>query len=514
MELSFSWINATHKKIFLILVFAFILKCLLASIVPLFGDEAYYVYWGTHFFGGYYDHPPMIGWWEYAALYFSNALMVIRLPMIISVTLIAIALYFFVVRYAPKKTSLFIAALWFFSPITFLEVFAAPDILLLFFSFFSSMVFFIAFENFKKNQKKTANLLFLCTGILWGCAFLSKYFAIFILPAYLLYFYINRQTPFIWLGIIYCLLGATPFVLQHIYWNYTHCWSTFYFHLHRYDNYSYKPLVNAFTFLLFFTMYAMPLCLVDALRKEEVTHYISLKKYSFYMWIIPALCFLITALIGKSQGLHWYFFIFPYFFIWLGLRLSPNTLKRRLFQTGAATTVIYLIVLGIFLFPPKTLTRYLTNHYQVDAQFIINEKDFMKKIIPYLKDVDLVVFKSYSTASVFNHALMRYKDTIDHHLAVGVLNLGKYGRVFDTTVDYNAFDRKNVLFVLNNPSNFTLYFKQVTKIKIPIGNKSNLSDIPLTKGVDFNAQKYIIDLVRPQLDKFYSPGCQLPQCNG
>ena len=48
--------------------FLLFLKVLLAIVFPVFGDEAYYFYWGSHFSQGYYDLPPMVGWWLWPVL--------------------------------------------------------------------------------------------------------------------------------------------------------------------------------------------------------------------------------------------------------------------------------------------------------------------------------------------------------------------------------------------------------------------------------------------------------------
>ena len=45
------------------LLAALIFKILLASLIPITGDEAYFIVWGRNPDLGFYDHPPMIGWW-------------------------------------------------------------------------------------------------------------------------------------------------------------------------------------------------------------------------------------------------------------------------------------------------------------------------------------------------------------------------------------------------------------------------------------------------------------------
>ena len=54
-----------------------------AAVLPLTGDEGYFVFWGEHPAGGYYDHPPMVGWWLTGLLAVSRAEWVLRLPALV-----------------------------------------------------------------------------------------------------------------------------------------------------------------------------------------------------------------------------------------------------------------------------------------------------------------------------------------------------------------------------------------------------------------------------------------------
>ena len=52
------------RRILLVaLAVATLLKFALAAALPLTGDEVYFFLWGKYPDYGYYDHPPMVGWW-------------------------------------------------------------------------------------------------------------------------------------------------------------------------------------------------------------------------------------------------------------------------------------------------------------------------------------------------------------------------------------------------------------------------------------------------------------------
>lgn len=52
-------------------------------VLPMTGDEAYFVLWGEHPAGGYYDHPPMVGWWLTGLLAVGRAEWLLRLPVLL-----------------------------------------------------------------------------------------------------------------------------------------------------------------------------------------------------------------------------------------------------------------------------------------------------------------------------------------------------------------------------------------------------------------------------------------------
>jgi len=70
-----------HFIAFLLAVLLF--RCWFSYVLPLTGDEAYFVLWGEHPAGGYYDHPPMIGWWLSVLLQMSRAEWLLRLPSVL-----------------------------------------------------------------------------------------------------------------------------------------------------------------------------------------------------------------------------------------------------------------------------------------------------------------------------------------------------------------------------------------------------------------------------------------------
>ena len=53
---------------------------MLAYVIPMSGDEAYFIIWAKHLDFGYYDHPPMVGWFLHLMLYLGSSEVILRLP--------------------------------------------------------------------------------------------------------------------------------------------------------------------------------------------------------------------------------------------------------------------------------------------------------------------------------------------------------------------------------------------------------------------------------------------------
>lgn len=503
--------------IFVILCASVLLKCILAHIVPIMGDEAYYVYWGRHVYGGYYDHPPMIGWWEALFSPLSNASWWLRMPMILTMLSIAVATGVWLSQFRDKKIAYLIAGIWFFSPLYFMEVFVITDVPLLAFTFFASLLFFKATESSTATHGHQAKILFLCAGILWGCAFLSKYFAVFMIPAYGWYLYVDCKERRVW-PILFFILGAAPFCLQHLYWNYTHCWETLYFQIHQHDSASepYKPFTYLGLFLIYLSVYITPIWWRDlffaytAKKKRSPIH-----RYSFLMWFIPCLGFAITTVLGKAQGLHWYFFIFPYFYIWIGLGLSASVLKRRFIQMISLTGVIYIATILFLAFPPQVFTHYLIQRYGYSAQLSINPQGVIKQIKPELQGMDAVLLINYATSSVFELELMR--DTgkpLSTLPIIGVFNnRSRFGHVPDSIIDFNQLAGKNILFILKNPMDLKAYFNTVEEKTLTIYHPDQTTPVYIIKGFGFHAKPYMTEIVKPIINQYYWSTCRLESMN-
>ena len=70
--------NKINNTFAVILSTTLALKLILSVWFPVTGDEAYFTLWGKFPDYGFYDHPPMLGWWLTAQLWFGDALWWLR----------------------------------------------------------------------------------------------------------------------------------------------------------------------------------------------------------------------------------------------------------------------------------------------------------------------------------------------------------------------------------------------------------------------------------------------------
>src|SRR5512133_2041171 len=74
----------------------------LAAAMPITGDEAYFIDWGRIPDWGFYDHPPMIGWWLAALLAVSDSEWWLRLPATLQPAVLSLAVGWAVARLWPE----------------------------------------------------------------------------------------------------------------------------------------------------------------------------------------------------------------------------------------------------------------------------------------------------------------------------------------------------------------------------------------------------------------------------
>jgi 4-amino-4-deoxy-L-arabinose transferase-like glycosyltransferase len=208
-----------------------ILRFVLAGVVPLSADEAYYWMWSRHLGPGYLDHPPAIAWMtRLGTLFFGDTSFGVRFGPVLASALATI----FVVRAAEDLTGdLYLAALSaLFFNLTLMvgvEMLAAtPDAPALLAS--SALLWAVA-----RLQATGNGRWWLAVGAIGGLALLSKFTAFFLAGGVFLWLIVERDarrwfaSPWLYGGIVLALIVALPNLL----WNAQHDFATYRFQFAR-----------------------------------------------------------------------------------------------------------------------------------------------------------------------------------------------------------------------------------------------------------------------------------------
>ena len=232
-----SRLNLLSKDSFVLRAFLFslIVKFTLAYLLPVVGDESYYLVWGQNLKLSYFDHPPAVAWmtWISNLLYLILPLswhwLSIRLPFIILSSLTF--LVWMKAYLLEEKTNLNVnqfAVLYFLNPILGLGgIFATPDVPLLFF-------WSLAYYCILKIRETQSINWYSFLGVSLGLGFCSKYHII-ILPLSILIslFFLKElkiiQIKKLWYTFIFGFLFSLPVVIC----NYQNDWSSFLFQLNH-----------------------------------------------------------------------------------------------------------------------------------------------------------------------------------------------------------------------------------------------------------------------------------------
>src|SRR5664279_774590 len=231
-----------------LLVVTLIFRFWLAAVLPITGDEAYFIWWGWKPDWGFYDHPPMIGWWLAALLQLNDAEWWLRLPVILQPALLALGVYWALPRLiagVSDERRLWVALLVLLAPVNVWNVFITTDTPLIYFSVFSGLAWIRA-------SRDDAPRWYLAAGLLLAGAVLSIYFAAILGFAYLVDVLRRRKAgAFAGLAIAYaCTLPALALMA---WWNSGHCWPNYMFNFvnrHADAGWSLKtPLLYALSLL-------------------------------------------------------------------------------------------------------------------------------------------------------------------------------------------------------------------------------------------------------------------------
>lgn len=409
-----------------------LLKIALALAVPLTNDEAYYYQQAIQPALGYRDHPPMAAWFLYPFLLLGKSEWVIRLPAILSSTLVGAGIYLLLREHDAARAGA-IALLYLVSPLNILFVPYTSDTPLYLFSFLSGFFFYRA-------VREERSLWYVLSGIFLGISFLSKYLSVFLGASYLLYFLSARKDRRRLRGAALLLLSAAPFLAQNLYWNYTHSWANVLFNLvnrnagERFD--LRNVALHALTQLYLVTPPVLYLLYRERKRMAERFRGSPLQVFAF-LFLVPMAIFTALSTV-KSIGVHWAVSFYPYLYLSLFAATGTERIAGAIRGMGLFTAA-HIAILAVLLALP--LSAFRQTKYYGDLVFLLKGPEVAAELRPFGKEY------TFSSTSYAQAARLSFY-TGRHFLVFGA---GSYhGRADDLWTDFRLLEGKNILVFSKN----------------------------------------------------------------
>jgi len=470
------------------------IKIMIALMLPITGDEAYFIVWGKHLDYGYYDHPPMVGWWLTALMQVSDHQLWLRSPAILITTLIGLSIFFLVRPYG-KTNAVIASGLYWLAPANLITPLITTDTPLIFWSFLSGVSFY-------KAQRHDHLGWYLLAGLFLGLAFYSKFFAGLLGIAYLLYllFFVRRGLkPYA--GLLLVIIGTLPFIGLNLLWNYNNCWNNYLFNLqNRTTDYSFSIWSIVKYLLLLLYLVTPPIVFYIWRRPEKVREALTKGGTGLFLalFLIPIVLFVAVST-GKSVGLHWLFSFYPFLFIALPSLLHFGQLRVCFyFMWGFGLLHVLGFVILLFMLPGLFKDDEVT--YKELVYTLKTEK--LLGMINSIRLQTQLATPSYSESSLLSYY------TREHVIVLGVGS--HHGRQDDLLTDYSRLDGTSMAIVSfsdKDISQYARYFTGFTKVVLPIEGTRFYLGI----GTGFKSEIYNKEVIEVVKDKYYKIPAWLPR---
>lgn len=407
----------------------FVFKIAILVLLPLTGDEAYFIKWANHLDFGYYDHPPMVGWVIYLMSFFSDSHIFFRLFSVATTFVTAYVIYKIALLYQIQKDkALLVSFIFLASPIDVLLVLMTNDVSLLFFSALGTLMFLYSLQ-----KEKLSYAIF--AGLFLGSAFLSKYFAVFLMFSLLIFsFYIYGRRAIKSVSIVAFIVSL--FIAQNLYFNYNSCWNNILFNFFaRTENNGYNigTVLGYFGLILYiFTPWGLYFLYKTTFSKNTLLKLlVSILSVGFFIFL--------TVSLKNKIGLHWFLIFVPYIFLLFAF--MDESYLKKLFRYNAIFSAVHILILITILNIPTSLLR---EHKKYSDIIMYTQPEALCEKLEEF-DNERIFTLGYSTASLLSHYCKREINVI--------FNNSKYGRMDDKLLDIRTLQSKDIAIFNKNAIN-------------------------------------------------------------
>lgn len=455
----------------------------LSAALPLTGDEALFYWWARFLDYGYYDHPPMVAWWIAAMRpLFGDAAWAVRLPAVLLPLGVGWAMWW---AWAPvnRERAAWAVLLYWLAPVNWLNALIATDSPLILWAAWSAAAMVRAEQRADKGE--SAWRLYALSGLFMGLAFLSKYFAVLLGLAFLVYFLVFARGH--WRGLVLMVLFALPAVAVNVVWNLNHCWTNIMFNLFNRNEGAQASVDTVLTYIGMMAYLISPVllwlgwCHRRALWQTSCQHALLA-----CVALVPLLCFGLMS--GKKViGLHWVMGFYPFLFVLLTWALPASAVR------SAARGLMVWLLLHLAASVGVGMTR-LDQWQSFKYYHRLVEAARSEQMVRQVQAPGVVLASNgYSSAAIFGYAAKTH---------VPVLGLGSvHARQDDLIVDYSQFEGRTIrVMATREPSvdDYRPYFDSVQLHTY----KQDGATFYAVEGVNFHYTRYR-DLVMGEVNQRY-----------
>jgi 4-amino-4-deoxy-L-arabinose transferase-like glycosyltransferase len=469
---------------------ALALRFWIAYALPITGDEAFFYWWGVYPDWGYYDHPPMIGWLIWLMRQITGeAAWSIRLPIVLLPLLVG-GLIGWALRPLGRERAAWAMLLIWLAPMNWVTALITTDTPLIFWSVLSVALLLRA--EARPLQGRTWGLYALA-GLCLGLAFLSKYFAVVLGLAYIVYFVLYRRERLAAFALL--VLCALPGAAINIAWNMAHGWSNIMFNaINRHENAGFevrKPLMYLGLLVYLLTPVLLWLgwrhrgALRETLQRERLLA---------VLVVVPLLFFALLSF-KKVVGLHWVLSFYPFFFALIALALPQAALRTAAKGLAWFTGAHVALVLGISF---TTLDQWAGKPGYTSFVRAFRTAELLAQV----RTPDTVLMaNAYSPAAVYGYVSQQY---------VPVFGPGKFhARQDDLLVDYAVYQGKTIRVLMADAPILAEYSPYFASVRAFTVQQSGVT-FHVVEGRQFNYEAYRQGVIGDVFKRYYNIPRWLP----
>lgn len=407
-----------HNRIAILLGLSVLVKLILAYVLPIFADEAYYYIWSLRPQLSYFDHPPLVSWMIGVGHFFVPS----GNPLSLRITFILASLVTSVVWLKIlKKKGFSDFAIESFLILVFLNpllgagsIVATPDVPLILFWSLSYLAFITIFSE-KTNSPSYTSYVFLGTAL--GLGFCSKYHIVLFVISGFIYLCFNQNYKKLnFLGVLLTLLFGFLFSLPVLLWNYQNEWASFSYQLrHGFGkiHYDWRWTLN-FYLGQFALMSPLVFWSLFQKRQEKTNQIFALSQIGFFTTSS------FKAIVEANWPITSHFHSTAHF--------TETTTAKRIKITVIYWMVIYVLMIVFFNLPAGQKT--LRNQYRSTQ---------MDELIARVDKLQPLYGSSYQISSLLSWRTQKFIPKLN--------GLSRFD-FFDTLPESNPIDKK--IFVLKH----------------------------------------------------------------